>query len=148
MDSRAKLYFQQNDQWSVCINWKISFMNIWSFSILGLLKIYIHTAWKMDRFSVVVELKLLKYAKLPFQCIPALWCRIFKGKEDFPAIQIHMKTYRKLLIKFWHLHRHYSAVEKVEIEIKFQVTNWQHTANRWCCAKSSITNCPGELPAR
>ena len=25
---------------------------------------------------------------------------------------------------------------------------WQHTANRWCCTKRSIANCPGELPAR
>ena len=26
--------------------------------------------------------------------------------------------------------------------------NWQRTANRWCCAKRSITNCPDELPVR
>ena len=26
--------------------------------------------------------------------------------------------------------------------------NWQYTANRWCFAKRSITNCPVECPAR
>ena len=29
-----------------------------------------------------------------------------------------------------------------------EFNNGQHTSNRWCCAKRSITNCSGERPAR